>query len=783
MNRDIAIQYARNGFNVFPLHSPQVGSGCSCGQECGKPGKHPRIPKWQEASCDLDTVAGWFTQWTDANIGLRLDGLMVLDVDGADGAESLSALERQHGMLIAGAQQRTGSGGWHYLFQAVEGLGKRIRFMPGLDLLTGAGCYIVVEPSRHASGGSYHWVDASNPATTHRNLIPLTVPPGWLVAAAADRNPKTSARPARAAAERVPVERLLSLALDKIKAGSGRNDAGLFFCGQLRDATYTKDESYLTLREWVTRANDATPGQAKYTLTEARATLNSSYKQAARDPWPEPGKRINAAKLLEDLSEDIELFHTAKGEAFALVPVNDHVECWPVDSKTFKGMLTNRYFKKQNATPGREALQSFIDLLCARAAYDSPEKQTYLRFAHVDGRTYLDLANDSWQVVEIDAQGWRVLPQSPVCFRRVSGMKPLPSPEQGGSLTTLRRFINAQDDRHFVLLVAWLVGTFLPKGAFPVLLIQGVHGSAKSGTTSILRNLVDPVTVPLTALPRDERELAITASNSGIVAFDNVSGVHQWLSDALCRIATGAGFRTRALYTDADEQLFETRRPLMLNGIDDIASRADLQDRSIGVYLRRISGTQRKTEDEIQTEFAAAHGAILGALLTAVSAGLRNLPSTKVSSLPRMADFAKWVTACEPALPWAPGTFTRDYLETRQKAAELSVENDVVAQAVLRMIHGKRPNIWEGSADELLAELNQRVPYDRRDFGNTWPRTPASLGRWLRRAEPSLLAVGVVLSARRSTDKLRTRVLRVEYSPEQANLLLFPEQDVLKEAA
>jgi hypothetical protein len=774
MNRDIAIQYARNGWKVVPLHTPQ-GAACSCGQAgCGKRGKHPRIPKWQEATCDVTTVEGWWAQWPDANIGLRLDGLIVLDVDGAEGVDSLAALEANHGPLVARAQQRSGSGGWHYLFEAVAGVDKRIKFKAGLDLLTGAGCYIVVEPSLHASGGTYHWVDTDSPANTPRTQLPLAAPPSWLLNAAANQKPQSTKRPA---GERVAVERLLSLALEKIGAGSGRNDAGLFFYGQMRDNGYTKDEAYLTLREWVTSANSATPGQDKYTLTEAQATLNSAYRREPRDPWTEPGKRANTAKLLEDLSEDIELFHTAKGEAFALVPVNDHVECWAVDSKTFKGILTNRYFKKQNSTPGRDALQSFIDLLCARAAFDGPEKQTYLRFAHVDQRAYLDLANDCWQVIEIDAQGWRILPQSPVCFRRVAGMKPLPTPVRGGSLTALRRFINAQDDRHFVLMASWLVGTFLPKGAFPVLLIQGVHGSAKSGTTAILRNLVDPVTVPLSALPRDERELAIIANNSGAIAFDNVSGVHQWLSDAFCRIATGAGFRTRTLHTDADEQLFETRRPLLLNGIDDIASRADLLDRGIGVYLRRISDTQRKTEDEIQTEFVSAQGALLGALLEAVSAGLRNLPSIKLSSLPRMADFAKWISACEPALPWEPGTFMRTYLEMRQKTAELSVENDMVAQALLRMVHAERANVWEGTSEELLAELNRRVPYDRRDGMRSWPGTPASLGRWLRRAEPSLLAVGATLSARRG-GKDRTRLLRVEYrDPDQGTLLPWPEQD------
>jgi hypothetical protein len=108
-----------------------------------------------------------------------------------------------------------------------------------------------------------------------------------------------------------------------------------------------------------------------------------------------------------------------------------------------------------------------------------------------------------------------------------------------------------------------------------------------------------------------------------------------------------------------------------------------------------------------------------------------------------MADFAKWVVACEPALPWKPGAFMREYLDSRQKAAEVSVENDPVAQALLRLIQSRQPPVWEGQAEELQAELNKR--FDRPD-SMKWPTTPASLGKWLRRAEPSLAAVGITLS-------------------------------------
>jgi hypothetical protein len=733
-------------------------------------GKHPRINAWQQAFCDITAVDGWWAQWPNANIGLRLDDLVCLDVDGEKGLRSLAALELEHGPFDRRAYQRSGSGGLHILFDGVPGVKMNRGFLPGLDFLCGNVCYVVAEPSLHKSGNQYQWFGDVNPRSARRDQIPLVAPPAWLLRVAATQKPKAGAT----AAERVPVDRIIGKALENIRAGAGRNDTGLAYFVQLRDNQYSRDEALLTVRDWVAKANEAAPGQDRYTLTEAKASLRSAYTKDPREPW-DTAKRTNTAKILEGLSCDIELFHSPKGEAFARVPVNGHLECCAIESKTFKGVLTSRYFRQQNATPGRDALQSFTDLLCARAVFDGPERETYLRFAHVGQRAYLDLANDAWEVVEIDADGWRVSPESPVCFRRVAGMKALPTPEQGGSLDTLRRFINAREDAHWVLMIAWLVGVFLPKGSFPILLLQGSQGSAKSTTATLLRNVVDPATVPLSAPPRDERELAITATNSGIVAFDNLSGVHQWLSDALCRIATGAGFRTRTLHTDADEQLFETRSPLLLNGIDEIASRADLLDRGIGVTLSRISDEQRKTEEEVQTGFHAAHGAILGALLTAISRGLRNLPSTKLSSLPRMADFAKFVIACEPALPWKPGTFMREYLDSRQQAAVVSVDNDPVAQTLLRMAQGLRPSIWEGRAEELLSELNKRIPFDRRE-AMKWPTTPASLGKWLRRAEPSLLAVGVTLTEDRSRDRARTRLLRVEYSPDQQKLLQWPEQ-------
>jgi len=84
---------------------------------------------------------------------------------------------------------------------------------------------------------------------------------------------------------------------------------------------------------------------------------------------------------------------------------------------------------------------------------------------------------------------------------------------------------------------------------------------------------------PVRSLSREERELMIAANNGYLLAFDNLSGLPVWLSDALCRLASGGSFAVRQLYTDDEEVLFEAARPILLNGIEEVISRPDLGDR------------------------------------------------------------------------------------------------------------------------------------------------------------------------------------------------------------
>ena len=144
--------------------------------------------------------------------------------------------------------------------------------------------------------------------------------------------------------------------------------------------------------------------------------------------------------------------------------------------------------------------------------------------------------------------------------------------------------------------MAWLLAALRSGGPYPLLAVSGEQGSAKTMLSKLLRALVDPNAAPVRALSREQRELMIAANNGHLLAFDNLSALPAWLSDALCRLASGGSFAVRQLYTDDDEVLFQAARPILLNGIEDVVSRADLADRAIFLTLyQRWRRRQRRT--------------------------------------------------------------------------------------------------------------------------------------------------------------------------------------------
>ena len=470
-----------------------------------------------------------------------------------------------------------------------------------------------------------------------------------------------------------------------------------------------------------------------------------------------------------------ELFHTAAGDSYITIRVNGHREHHPLGSRGSRDYLTRIFYLETGRAPNAAALQDATATLSGIGRFDGSEHEVHVRVAGANDRIYLDLGDPSHRAVEIASTGWQVVADPPVRFRRPRGVLPLPAPERGGSIADLRRFVNVATDGDFVLLVMWELAAFRPRGPYPILVFMAEQGAAKTTTTRVLRRLCDPNDSDVRRPPRNTEDLMIAATNGHVVAFDNLSRLPEDLSDNLSVLATGGGFAVRQLYTNKEEELFQAQRPIILNGISQVATRGDLLDRAIVATLPPIPEERRKDEATFWSEFDQARPRILGALLDAVSCGLRRVRDVHLERKPRMADFAVWGVAVEPACPWPAGMFLRVYAGNRQNAVEAILDGDPVVDVVQKMAP------WTGTASELLAELTTRTPANitmRKD----WFVKPRQVSDALRRLAPGLRRTGIEVTFLKHGHG-RTRLIEIERVAASASSAASGSPDYQAESA
>ena len=344
--------------------------------------------------------------------------------------------------------------------------------------------------------------------------------------------------------------------------------------------------------------------------------------------------------------------------------------------------------------------------------------------------------------MEVTASGWKVIKDPPVRFRRPQGLAPIPEPRPGGSVMDLQPLVNIDNPDEFRLLVSVLLSYLSPTGPSPVVIFEGQQGTAKSTTEKMVRSIIDPSSPPLMSEPRSEQDLVIAASNSWVLALDNLSQIKRWLSNALCRVATGEGFRTRRLYTNDDEMIFNLRRPILLNGIGAVANQSDLLDRAILLAQPPIADSKRRTEEDIWSEFEKVQPGVLGALLDVLVVVQREVGKINKTNLPRMADFARRSIAAAKALGWTQAEFRRAYNDNRKAADRNALEASPIAEVLTDFIVGKRH--WQGTSGELFVILNNLVSF--LDRPPRWPRTPEGISAELTRITPNLKADGVEIT-------------------------------------
>jgi hypothetical protein len=495
-------------------------------------------------------------------------------------------------------------------------------------------------------------------------------------------------------------------------------------------------------------------------LFDAAAAEGRTQAEGGED---ESANQNQATALVSLAREHYRMVRSTDGRHYAVELTGPNIAIALGRSGQFGAHLVRLYLEREGRAPSDQAERMAVKILGAYLAEQEPEP-VHLRLARAGNEVVLDLGTRDGRCAIVSTNGWRVEERSPVLFRRGAG-SPLPEPERGhDGLSRLRQLINV-NDAQFRLGVAWLVSVLIPGIPHPILTPRGEQGSAKTTLARIFQALIDPSALEPGALPGDEQDFAVRMHGAYIQCFDNASVIPPWLSDALCRAATGATYAARKLYSDDDLAILQYLRPIVLTTIDAGTLSGDLVERQLPLDLDRIKPGGRKTEravigdnaDEkpgLFDELEQARPVILGSLLDLVSAVLANITSVHPAELPRMADFARILAALDKAMGWE--TFSQ-YSEAVNSETGALVEGNPFAVRLVEFMADRQE--WTGTATALRDALTAMLP-DPDHPPKGWPADPTRTGGLLKRMAPSLRVHGIEAEFDRE-GKSRTRTYKV----------------------
>lgn len=465
-----------------------------------------------------------------------------------------------------------------------------------------------------------------------------------------------------------------------------------------------------------------------------------------------------AAQIVEFVQSRATLFLDADKEAYARIRVAEHWETWLLDSSGFKEWLAAELYRETSILPKSEPIKDAILALAGIAKYGTAhqaieQKPVFLRSGITAQGSYaLDLCNDNWQAVIIEAGDWQLDNQQTVAFKRTKTMQALPVPlaKGAGKVDDLFQLINCPEESRNMLL-AWMLECWRTDTAYPVAEIGNTEqGSGKSRAQSTLKRFIDPSAVNLRGKPKAVEDIYIAACNSLLISYENLSHLTDEMQDAFCVLATGGGFAKRQLFKDAEESTLSAKRPVIMNGIGTLATRQDLVDRLINLELNPLRPEARKTDSELDALLAEKEASIFTGLLDLFAQALALLPSIEIEQKARMADFCLLGAAVYAArgVENATDAFMQDYKHMRQEAIYRTLDSSPVASAVMTYLD-KHPL----GAEFITAKNALDVLVQSHTDGEAWPRSAKGFTEAIKRLSPAFRQIGIKVEVGKQRNK------------------------------
>ncbi len=461
--------------------------------------------------------------------------------------------------------------------------------------------------------------------------------------------------------------------------------------------------------------------------------------------------------LIKNRKDDFTFFHDENKSPFVRIRVKDHFEIWKLSSNETKHFFSGLFYKEYGKPINGESIKNVINILSAHAIFEGAMYELNNRVAWHNDAIYYDLSDKKCSSIKISESGYKLVQDTPILFRRYSHQLSQPVPVSGVDLMDYLKFFNVKNESDGILLLCWALSCFIPDIPHPALYLHGIQGSAKSTCQRMLKRLIDNSSADLLILVNHKAETAQVLSHHWLANFDNISKMDDETSDTLCRAISGYAFSKRELFSDDNDVILKIKRCIGLNGINMVAIRPDLLERSIIVQLEPIPATKRCLEKELLDQFDAEKAAFLGAAFDVVSKAMTIKKTLRLANKPRMSDFFEWSCCFVQAMRLKPEVFIEAYMHNLKTQYLESIHSDFVMKLLYEFITEEKE--WKGTAEDLNSDLFKLACNKGLiEYKREWKVTANSLGRSLNRYKPAFEQLGIYI------DKLHThseRVIRI----------------------
>ena len=471
-------------------------------------------------------------------------------------------------------------------------------------------------------------------------------------------------------------------------------------------------------------------------------------------------KRISVAEVVERIKKDNLLFHDVEDGVGYIAVGGKGDRVFRIDSQECRKWLRN-WFVKEYKRYGinRHNIEEICDYLASVAEIDGEERRLGVRLFKELGE-YGDLKTILYDTrngmaVKTTANGWSLV-STPPCFKHFPHQMRQVLPEQTDSrnLEILREFVNIEDDSDWLVFLVFVVSAMVPDSPSVLLCMNGDMGAGKSESLRMVVKLVDPSAL-MDGMKMTWRaeDLVRYASKNSILFFDNLSKITDNQSDDLCKVCTGGSLTVRRLYTNNDEEVYHICRPVLISGIPRLIHRADLNDRSIILTVKRIPEKKRKTQAELDACFNDAKPKILGAIFNVLADAIKKYPLIEPKEHPRSADWYRLACSIAASLDGhTQSEFELAFKRVKDRQFEYALDESPVAMAA-KFLVDKCGGQWSGTATALMGfdvqSAEETLTDDEVNFTQylqdhpAWPKNVSVFGKELARCRPLLDALGI----------------------------------------